>query len=185
MTKQEVLKSRRMMRLAIPAVVCVVAIAAVAIGTKIWQSSAASPPQAMELRGFWLGMRLAPTNSRSAEELGVPAGIKGVLVADVQPSSRALSAGLAPGDVVTRVDGKDVETLMELHALSAKLDVGRQLQIDILRVGRPMAVILQPDAPGNPVTAAGWYGGRSVATPAAGAVPNEGWGSRTRWPNGP
>lgn len=185
MTKQEMLKRRRI-RLAIPAVVCLVAIAALALGTKVWQGASAGPRQSMELWGYWMGMRLAPTDSRSAEELGVPLGIKGVLVADVQPSSRALSAGLAPGDVVTRVDGKEIDSLTEMHTLSAKLDVNRQLQIDILRVGRPMAVILQPDAVATPVNGAGWYGVRSPATPAAGAMPSDGWGTgRSRWPSGP
>jgi predicted metalloprotease with PDZ domain len=186
MTKQEMLKRRRIIRLAIPAVVCLAAIAALAIGTKVWQN-AGSQTQAMELRGFWLGMRLAGTDSRSAEDLGVPPIVKGVVVADVQPSSRAVLAGLAPGDVLTRIDGKDVTSLMDLYSLSTKLDVGRQFQVDILRAGRPMAFVLPPPETAQ-ANAAGWYGARPVAAPAAGAVPNDAWGSATRprttWPTG-
>jgi S1-C subfamily serine protease len=186
MTKEETLKRQRMIRLAIPAVVAAIAIVAVAVGTKVWQGMGANRAEAMELRGYWLGMRLAPTNSRSAAELGVPPTVKGVLVADVQPSSRALSAGLAPGDVVTRVDGKEVDSLMDLHTLTTKLDVARQFQVDILRVGRPMAVILQADSAGSPPAGAGWYAGGAGVTPAAAAAagPNAQWGNATQWPSG-
>ncbi len=164
MTKRETPpKKRHAIRLAIPAAVCLAALIAVAVGTRLWQGAGANQAQPMDLRGQWLGMRLAPTNSRSATDLGVPADVKGVVVADVQVSSRAVLAGLAPGDVLTKVDGKEVVTLLDLYSLSMKLDVARPLQVDILRAGRPMMVMVPPPdglaqgaQPLGPNTTTGW-----------------------------
>jgi S1-C subfamily serine protease len=180
MTKQDTIRRQKLVRLAIPAVVCLAAITAVAIGTKAWQGSAQNQTQAVELRGAWLGMRLAATDSRSAEELGVPATVKGVVIADVQTGSRAVMAGLAPGDVVTRVDGKEVGSLMDLYSLSTKLDVGRQLQVDYLRAGRPMAALLPPPEPAGPANASQWYGTRPQG------AANDVWtvGTKPRWTGG-
>jgi membrane-associated protease RseP (regulator of RpoE activity) len=180
-TKRQTPRRQQAMRLAIPAAVCLAALLAVAFGTRLWQATGQNQAQPMDLRGQWLGMRLAPTNSRSALDLGVPADVKGVVVADVQVSSRAVLAGLAPGDVVTRVDGKDVTSLVELYALSTKLDVARQLQVDILRAGRPMVVMVPPpdgivQGAQGPQGVQGGYGAR----PAAGAVDNSGWGGSAR-----
>jgi S1-C subfamily serine protease len=163
MTKQDTIRRQKLVRLAIPAVVCLAAITAVAIGTKAW-----------------LGMRLAATDSRSAEELGVPATVKGVVIADVQTGSRAVMAGLAPGDVVTRVDGKEVGSLMDLYSLSTKLDVGRQLQVDYLRAGRPMAALLPPPEPAGPANASQWDGTRPQG------AANDVWtvGTKPRWTGG-
>ncbi len=168
MTKQERLRSRRLVRFAIPAVVCLVAIVAVAVGTKFWQAASSNPAQAMQLGGAWLGMRLSTTDSVNAQALGVPPTVKGVVVADVQASSRAVLAGLAPGDVLTRVDGNEVDGLMDLLAVSRKLDAGQQFQVDFLRAGRPMAAIIPAAEPAG-AGATQWNNGWPVASPAPGA----------------
>jgi S1-C subfamily serine protease len=180
MTKQEVVQRRRLFRFAIPAVVAVVALAAVAVGTKAWQGLGAGQSRGMELSGVWMGMRLTATDSRNGEELGVPPGVKGVLIADVQAGSRAVMAGLAPGDVVTRVDGRDVEGLMDLYGISGKLDVGRQVQVDFLRGGRPMATLL-PLADGLPANANAVQYARPLAAPMP-AAGNDQWtgGAKSR-----
>jgi S1-C subfamily serine protease len=185
MTKQEMVRKRRLVRFAVPAVVCVVALAAVAVGTKAWQGFGSSQSRAMELSGVWMGMRLAATDSRNAEELGVPPSVKGVLIADVQSGSRAVLAGLAPGDVVTRIDGKEVDGLMDLYGLSTKLDVGRQVQVDFLRAGRPMATLL-PVQDTAPTTVNAVQYARPLTAPVPQPGPVEQWAgatkTRTTWP---
>jgi S1-C subfamily serine protease len=144
-TKHEREKRAQTMRLAIPAAVCLVAVVVVVLGTRVWTTGFTQGlSQPMDLRGQWLGMRLASTSSQSAAELGVPPEVKGVVVADVQPSSRALVAGLAAGDVVARIDGTTVAGLVDMYSLSTRLDVARPLQVDFLRAGRPMTVIVPP-----------------------------------------
>jgi S1-C subfamily serine protease len=156
-----------MMRVAIPAAVCLVTIVAIALVTRVWQQGVTAnqvPP--MELRGQWLGMRLTSTKSQSAADLGVPPEVKGVLVADVQGGTRALLAGLAAGDVVTRVNGQAVADLLELYALSSRIENTRPLQMEFLRAGRPMvANMLPPDSAAS--TSAPASGARQ---PAAGDV---------------
>jgi len=171
-------KRQQLIRFAIPAAVCLAALIAVALGTKVWQGFGPNQVQPMDLRGQWLGMRLASTDSRSAGDLGVPAEIRGVVVADVQMSSRAVLAGLAPGDVVTRVDGKDVASLIDLYAISTKVDVARQLQVDILRAGRPMVVTVPPPEGMAPGGGAQWNGAR----PLVGAGGDPGWNANVRTP---
>ena len=66
-----------------------------------------SVSEPMELRGRWLGLRLAPADSPSAAELGVPPTVLGVVVVEVAEgaSSRARQAGVTPGDVIIGVEG--------------------------------------------------------------------------------
>ncbi len=44
----------------------------------------AKTTQAMEMRGSWLGMRLASLDSPTAQRLGIPASAKGVLIAEIE-----------------------------------------------------------------------------------------------------
>jgi S1-C subfamily serine protease len=153
MTKEEREKRAQLMRMAIPAAVCLVAVVVVVLGTRAWQPALAQgQSQAMDLRGQWLGMRLASTDSQTATSLGVPPELKGVVVADVQADSRATAAGLMSADVLARIDGSPLTSLMDMYTLSTRIDVTRPLQVDFLRAGRPMTVIVPP-APAPPMTA--------------------------------
>jgi S1-C subfamily serine protease len=164
MTKEERQKQRQLLRVAVPAAVCVVTIVLIALGTRVWQRSAAGPGQGMELRGQWLGMRLAATGAQAAADLGVPPEVKGVVVAEVQGGSRAVLAGLAAGDVVTRINGKAVTDLLEMYSLSSRIDNTRPLQVEFLRGGRPMVASMLPPDPVAPPSAT-WPAPRPAAVP--------------------
>jgi len=70
-----------------------------------------------------LGMTVAPLTPRVASELDLPRTETGLVVTDVDPSGVAAEAGLQPGDVVKRVNGRDVRSVPELRAaLSARSD---------------------------------------------------------------
>jgi predicted metalloprotease with PDZ domain len=145
MTTEDRQRKRQLMRVAIPAAICLVTIVAIAWGTRVWQQGATTGAVLpMELRGQWLGMRLTATGSQSAADLGVPPEIKGVVVADVQGGSRALLAGLAAGDVVTRVNGRSVTDLLDMYNLSSRIDNTRPMQVEFLRAGRPMVASMLP-----------------------------------------
>ena len=167
MSKEDRQRQRQLMRVAIPAAICLVTIVAIALLTRAWQQGAtAGQVPAMELGGQWLGMRLASTKSQSAADLGVPPEVKGILVADVQGGSRPQAAGLAVGDVVTRVNGRAVADLLELYALSSRIDNTRPLQLEFLRAGRPMLASMLPPESIVPASAAAQMGRQ----PAAGEV---------------
>jgi S1-C subfamily serine protease len=170
MTKDDRQSQRQLMRVAIPAAVCLVAIIAIAMATRVWQQGGVTgqvPP--MELRGQWLGMRMMATNSTGAGDLGIPPEVKGVVVADVQGGSRALLAGLAQGDVVTRVNGKAVADLLDLYALSSRIDNTRPMQLEFLRGGRPMVANMLPPEAMPPVNAAAWPAARQPVPAQGGA----------------
>ena len=128
--------------------------------------------QTMQLNGQWLGMRLAGTNTPSAQAVGVPPTAEGVVVAElVLPQGiRAQQAGLLPGDVLVGVDGSSVANLTDLYTLSTTLDVNRPLSVSVLRQGQPLGLVLAgpPGAamPGVPAAV-----GPAVASPAFGAPP--------------
>ncbi|MGI8671942.1 MAG: Do family serine endopeptidase [Luteitalea sp.] len=62
------------------------------------------------------GMGVQPIGPEQARALGVAAG-RGVMVASVDPSGRAASAGLREGDVIAEVDGTAVQGVAALRSL--------------------------------------------------------------------
>jgi hypothetical protein len=149
MVKHDTHKRRRLGGLLILTGGALAATASIVVAAGVWgKPSSTQQTQPMELIGLWLGMRIVAADSSGAAELGVPPSVDGVVVAEVptQADSSVLQAGLAPGDVVTRVNGNDVANLKDLYTLSATLDAGRPLSVDILRAGQPMTAVL-PAAP--------------------------------------
>jgi Do/DeqQ family serine protease len=70
------------------------------------------------------GMTLAPLTPQLARRFEVaPSTTSGVVVTDVDPNGPAASAGVRPGDVITRVNGKEVASIGEIRsALTAQSD---------------------------------------------------------------
>ena len=69
------------------------------------------------------GMAVEPLTPDVARELGVPDRTVGVVVRALDPAGAAASAGLQPGDVITRVNGQEVTTSSGLlSALGASTD---------------------------------------------------------------
>src|SRR4029453_4771833 len=69
------------------------------------------------------GMSVEPLTPEIARELQLNRDAKGVVIADVDPSGAAASAGLRAGDVIQQVNGKSVQTAEEVRsALNATGD---------------------------------------------------------------
>ncbi len=66
--------------------------------------------------GTGFGMSVQPLTAEQARQLELDA-TTGVLVTDVQASGRAADAGLRRGDVISQVDGKEVDTVDSLRSL--------------------------------------------------------------------
>jgi serine protease Do len=58
-----------------------------------------------------LGLSLRPLADGERATLGLPSDVDGVVVADVVPGSPAAEKGIRPGDVITRVNQKAVESV--------------------------------------------------------------------------
>ena len=85
------------------------------------------------LRGY-LGVRIQPMNDDLAAALGIAAN-RGEFVQSVQPGEPAEMAGLQAGDVVLRVDGKEVTPDQTLSFIVANIPPGRRIDLEIIRDG--------------------------------------------------
>jgi serine protease Do len=86
------------------------------------------------LRGY-LGVRIQPMNEDLADALGLPAN-RGEFIQSVQPGEPAEAAGLMAGDVVLKVDGKDVTPDQSLSFIVANIEPGRRINLELIRDGQ-------------------------------------------------
>src|SRR5256714_1598664 len=67
----------------------------------------------------------------------------GVTVADVMPGSPAAQAGVQPGDVIQKFDCRDVKNFNALQTLVAQTPLNKQVDLEVLRNGKPLQVKTQ------------------------------------------
>ncbi|KQM65566.1 protease [Sphingomonas sp. Leaf17] len=89
-------------------------------------------------RGY-LGVGIQPVTDDIAAALGLPKD-RGELISRVEPNEGAARAGLKPGDVVVRVNGKEVTPEQTLSRLVADVTPGSTARLDVIRDGRPVAL---------------------------------------------
>jgi ABC-2 type transport system permease protein len=88
-----------------------------------------------EVRKGWLGVQMSPVTAQDAERLGLKAA-RGVLVAGLADDGPAKRAGLQAGDVVVRIDGRDIAEPRDLAALVTAMPVGKVAQVAAVRAGK-------------------------------------------------
>jgi serine protease Do len=76
------------------------------------------------------GVSVQNLDSRTARQLGLPAGTKGVVVTDVDPGSPAASAGLKEGDVIQEVNRQPVANSDEFAHAVKKSNSGSLLLVN-------------------------------------------------------
>ena len=79
-----------------------------------------------------LGINIQDLNYSLANYFGLSRP-KGVLLVKVFPESPAAEAGLKEKDIITKVNGETIDNSMQLWNKLAKLTVGDQLQMKVLR----------------------------------------------------
>ena len=67
----------------------------------------------------------------------------GVTVAQVQAGSPAAQAGIQTGDVIRRFDGREVTNLNVLRSLVAQTQLNKEVELEIVRDGKPLKVKAQ------------------------------------------
>ncbi len=92
-----------------------------------------------EIQRGYLGVGLQPIDEDFAASLGLPKR-RGELVQTVQDDSPAARAGLKPGDIVTKVNGKDVTGEQTVSFLVANMEPGAQVPVELLRDGKRLAL---------------------------------------------
>lgn len=91
-----------------------------------------------------LGIEVQSIDNDLARTLGVRPNI-GALVQQVIPSSAAAQADVQPGDIITRIDGKDVSNAVDVKNMIGNLRVGARVQLILLRAGKPRTVTVVID----------------------------------------
>ena len=92
-----------------------------------------------EIERGYLGVGLEPINEDFAASLGLPKR-RGELVQAVQDDSPASRSGVKPGDIVTKVNGKDVTSDQTVSFLVANLEPGTKVPVELLRDGKKLAL---------------------------------------------
>jgi serine protease Do len=92
----------------------------------------------------WLGVQAQPVTPELAENLGLKETTAGALVAEPQADGPAAKAGIAPGDVITSIDGMPIKDARELSKTIGSTAPGTTIKLGMLRQGdeRTLAVTL-------------------------------------------
>jgi serine protease Do len=78
-----------------------------------------------------LGVLIQPVDAALAKALGLPRST-GALISEVEPGSPAAKAGLAPGDVITKVDNAPIENAHELPRTVARHKPGTKITLEVV-----------------------------------------------------
>jgi serine protease Do len=89
-------------------------------------------------RGY-LGVGLQPLDENIAESLGLPKD-RGEIVRSVQPDEPAARAGIQQGDVIVRVNRREVNPDQTVSYLIANTPVGSRIPVEIIRGGRRQTI---------------------------------------------
>lgn len=87
----------------------------------------------------FLGVRIQPVSNELAQQFGVPPG-RGAIVTNIIPDSPAADSDLLPGDVILKMDGKNVNSTRSLQAIVEQLQVGEEYSMEIIRAGKSMTI---------------------------------------------
>ncbi|UKK86130.1 Do family serine endopeptidase [Sphingopyxis sp. BSN-002] len=89
-------------------------------------------------RGY-LGISIAPVDEDLAAALGLPKD-RGEFVQRVEDDGPAAKAGLKRGDVVTKVNGKDVTPSQTLSYIVANVKPGTRIPLEVVRDGKTVTL---------------------------------------------
>jgi serine protease Do len=126
---------------AIPANMVATVVSAVATGAKLVRP--------------WLGASGRPVTPEIAEALSLSRPV-GVLLEHVHPDGPAAAAGIKVGDVITALDGLDVDDSDALRFRVATRPVGSSAELTLIRDGKPrnvrIAMLAPPEVPPRDLT---------------------------------
>lgn len=121
-----------------------------------------------------LGIVIQDITPELAQQFHVPtpqqgADYRGALIAQINPGSPAEKAGIQPGDVVVRFQGKPVEDTQHLRNMVAESTPGSKVELTIIREGKEQKISATVGQLSPPPHAAG--------APEGGAPEGEGAGA--------
>ena len=90
----------------------------------------------------WLGVGIQPVTADLASKFNVKEG-QGVLINEVFEGDPAANAGIRPGDIIVKLNGKPIDTPQSLSRLIAALDPGKDAKVEIYRDGKSKMVTVR------------------------------------------
>ncbi|MFQ6066630.1 MAG: Do family serine endopeptidase, partial [bacterium] len=99
----------------------------------------------------WIGIYMQELTPELSKKFGVK---KGVLVSDVMKDSPAETSGIQAGDVVEKVNGKEVSSPLELKDEVLQAEIGKPITLTIIRAGKKMDIIITPTEKPEKITPA-------------------------------
>jgi serine protease Do len=103
------------------------------------------PDAAEEDTASGFGMSLTNITPDVARRLRLDPDLQGAVVVDVEPQGAAARAGLAPGDVITRVNRQRVSSATEASRELAKVESGRTALMLVMRNGQETFLTVTKD----------------------------------------
>jgi serine protease Do len=88
-----------------------------------------------ELSRSWIGVQIQDLTPELAKSFGL-SSTAGALVADVVPDGPAAKAGVQAGDVLTRFNGKPVDSSSALPVLVSLTESGHEVDVELWRNGK-------------------------------------------------
>src|SRR5262249_39559112 len=92
-----------------------------------------------EVQRGHVGLRVQPMNAELAKAFNV-SYVEGVVVVEVDKESAAGKAGIVPGDIIVKVNERDIKRVSDFHSQSALLMVGDKVNVTLLRDGKQKQV---------------------------------------------
>lgn len=92
-----------------------------------------------------LGVSIQEVNQALAQNFGLKSP-SGALVASVEKGSPGEKAGLQPGDVILKLDGKEISRSSDLPPMVSSLKPGVRVTLDVWRNGSPLQLTAQVGA---------------------------------------
>ena len=111
----------------------------------------------------WLGVNVEAVTPEVAARLGLDHG-HGALVAALPGGKAATTVALAPGDVITSLNGEPVKDSRALARITGRMAPGTRVELGVLRRGEAKTVALQlGKLPDGPVQQSGLVGSPTAA----------------------
>jgi serine protease Do len=102
------------------------------------------------VRGY-VGVQMQDVSEEMAKALNLKSA-KGAVISDVVPGSPAQKANLRQGDVIIKVNGKEVEGGSEIRKMITPKQPGTEVELTIIRDGKEMDVkVTLAEAPSEPL----------------------------------
>jgi serine protease Do len=121
----------------------------------------------------WIGVRIQAVSDEIAQSLGMDKA-RGAMIAGMSDNGPAAKAGLQNGDVVINFNGKPVADSRALPRMVADTDIGKAVDIEVLRKGQPKTLPITIEKLDEETKVASAESPSSTATPPAPQMVNLG-----------